>query len=117
MAMNKKTLTALKESIEHWYRISACKTPGELKKEGWTYSSCSLCEQFVFYDCSGCPVRKKTKQPGCVGSPWSAANVELCDYVSFGKWSDESQKIIEAEIRFLESLLPKGHRYWEGDEW
>jgi len=113
--MNKQALKALKASIDHWYRISACETVGELLIEGWCSDDCQLCRMFDEYTfsrystrgyCIGCPVEAATGQQGCNGSPYKAAALSLSKWLYTGDWYNTDQDNLEAEIRFLESLLP-----------
>ena len=114
--MNKKTLKALKASIDHWYRISACETVAELLIEGWHSDDCPLCRVFdatMIPDyrysrgcCMWCPVEAATGKQGCNGSPYNAAAQSLSLWTCTGVWYNTDQANIEAEIRFLESLLP-----------
>ena len=122
--MSKK---AIKESIAHWYRISACKTPKELEIEGFESEACPLCQEFdvrMFVPSSGlngtylnpiqscldsdnnkCPVAKKTGKDDCYGTPYYAALDSLDRWMETGDWYNTDQDNVEAEIRFLESLL------------
>ena len=108
--MDQKTRKALKESIAHWYRISACETVEELKKEGYRSAACPLCQKFDNYmlpslmPCSGCPVMDKADR-FCYQSPYYKAEASLDRWLETGDWYNTDQGNIEAEIRFLESLL------------
>jgi len=108
--MDQKTRKALKESIAHWYRISACETVEELKKEGYRSAACPLCQKFDNYmlpslmACSGCPVMDKADR-FCYHSPYYEAEASLDRWRETGEWYNTDQDNIEAEIRFLESLL------------
>ena len=109
--MDRKTRKALKESIAHWYRISACKTIEDLRREGYYGEDCALCEMFVAgllpcnANCNGCPVSQATGQSNCKKSPYKAALDSLNRWFFTGEWYNTDQDNIEAEIRFLESLL------------
>lgn len=117
--MKKKTLKALNESIEHWYRISECTTKEELAIEGYGGYDCPLCELFAPFNafnptdsesgecCRGCPVYEAIGKDLCRGTPYSAASRSLIWWSTTGKWSETDQNNIKAEIRFLESLLPR----------
>ena len=101
--MDRETRKALKDSIAHWYRISACETKNELLKEGFSSETCALCERF--YACIECPVAIKAGEGGCYGTPYYMAEGSLMSWIDTGKWYNTDQDNIEAEIRFLESLL------------
>ena len=108
--MDRKTRKALKESIAHWYRISACETKEELYREGYFGEDCALCRLFnadsIFIDnCQGCPVSQATGVCCCKKSPYKAALNSLNRWLFTGEWYNTDQDNIEAEIRFLESLL------------
>ena len=107
--MDRKTRKALKASIAHWYRISACKTKEELYREGFYSEECALCQMFDNADspvsCRGCPVSQSTGVCCCEKSPYKAALNSLRKWLHTGEWDNTDQANIEAEIRFLESLL------------
>ena len=108
--MDRETRKALKESIAHWYRISACETVEDLLREGYYSDKCALCQMFflgIGADVcdGGCPVKQITGQSNCAGSPYSVAYDSLRMWIHTGKWYNTDQDNIEAEIRFLESLL------------
>ena len=86
--MNKKTLKALKGSIEKWEKIVA----GEGIDLGTV--NCPLCQIFVVPkdSCEGCPVMEKTGESDCYGSPYY----------------DHRPDSAQDELDFLESLLPEG---------
>ena len=105
--MDRKTRKALKESIAHWYRISACETVEELIAEGYRSASCPLCQVFnnhTVMACRGCPVMEKADR-FCYGTPYYKAEASLDSWRLTGEWYNTDQDNIEAEIRFLESLL------------
>ena len=101
--MNRETRKALKESIAHWYRISACETKEELCREGFSNQTCALCERH--YACIDCPVAIKAGESGCFGTPYYKAAFSLRKWLETSEWYNTDQANIEAEIRFLESLL------------
>ena len=102
--MDRETRKALKASIAHWYRISACETVPELNREGFTASSCALC-QISRIDCTDCIIMGHTHLDECGGTPYFRAAWSLRSWVETGEWYNTDQDNIEAEIRFLESLL------------
>ena len=107
--MDRETRKALKDSIAHWYRISACETKEDLLREGYYADGCALCEMFflgVGADvCDGCPVKQITGRNNCEGSPYNVAHDSLNKWLHTGEWYNTDQDNIEAEIRFLEGLL------------
>jgi len=94
-------------------------TADELVSEGYEAESCALCLEFdrssfdpyidaVFTGtvrCDGCPVREATGIWGCKMTPYYDAAESLERWCFDDKWYDTDQDNIEAEIRFLESLL------------
>lgn len=120
--MNPYTKTALQESLAHWKRMRAFtledfQYPIETPEGPY----CALCQRFRLckHDGELCPVYDAVGQPGCYGTPWSAArnaffslayhylvaapitNLELADKLIV--WHAAADK----EIAFLESLLPQ----------
>lgn len=88
----------LDKAIEKW------KTVKTKLEQGFTVSnsgvrSCALC--IAFHDCSGCPIYNKTREVGCINTPFD--NIEL---VYNGKIMPtyKNIKIAQDEIKFLESL-------------
>lgn len=57
---------------------------------------CLLCSYYAMHNCVLCPVFKKTKQKGCLFTPYTKFN---------GAKSPEKYDHIEEEIEFLISLL------------
>jgi hypothetical protein len=108
--MNRKTRYALEGSIQKWEGIVAG-TEGDRGT-----NNCPLCTLFYVgldHACEGCPVRKKTGQAYCNGSPYrkfidAADRVHFLDFKA-GVYADtpELQKAAKAELRFLKGLLPK----------
>ena len=109
--MDKRTRTALEGSIAKWEAIVA----GTGEDDG--PQNCPLCHEF--FDeldargraCSGCPVRMATGQTGCEGSPYD----DWCDlfyatdhppHVPMKAETLEQQRLAQAEVDFLRSLLP-----------
>ena len=107
--MDRETRKACEASIAHWYRISACETKDELRREGYFSEECALCQMFdnesSFVSCRGCPVSQATGVGCCDRSPYQAASFSLTKWLHTGEWYNTDQDNIEAEIRFLESLL------------
>lgn len=102
MTMDKKTLEALKGSIEKWEGIVA----GKIKDEG--PRNCPLCKKFP--SCDGCPVSEVTLSDSCNNSPYEEweiyayANHHEFDYMVR---DEKSKELAEAELNFLKSLLPE----------
>ena len=101
--MNAKTLDALKSSIKHWERMA---TGTSRKNEAPKSEQCALCRMFNSprhpLSCVGCPVKEKTGQWFCVGTPYQDA------LTAFNTSSKEDFEIkASKEVSFLRSLLPK----------
>ena len=99
--MNKKTLKALRGSIEKWEKIVA--------KEGVDrYSNnCPLCQ--TCGECDGCPVALKTELPGCSGSPYEEWDVHLDEEhhnMARKVHCPTCEVLARKEVEFLKSLLP-----------
>lgn len=98
--MNAETLTALQDSIEHWRRMAN----GDTSKGDKPFSTqCALCQLFIRTGCTNCPVAEYTKQRLCKGSPYSGADHA---FGVFGVTSPQFRAYAQAELEFLESLLP-----------
>jgi hypothetical protein len=97
--MDKKTLAALKRSIEKWEGNAS----GRYVRTG--VYDCPLCGLFWNDRCSGCPVQARTGSKYCKASPYDYAEQarEGGDAMLFRK---ASQK----EVEFLKSLLPEGEK-------
>lgn len=108
MTMSKRTLSALKASIRHWEENAAASTPQGVHIYG---DRCPLCALYAIHgSCSAtCPVKGATGKNNCEGSPWEVARD------AFWKRKDGGKRITfraaaQAEVDFLKSLLPKGHK-------
>lgn len=108
--MTEQANKALKESIEHWRRVaSGTMKPGESVGA----QHCALCLEFNHgkEPCNGCPVKDRTGNRGCVGSPFDPfeKNLGWMDEAEFSRWlaTDEARTLAAAELAFLESLLPE----------
>lgn len=101
--MNSKTIKALRASIAHWKRMRRKRT----EREQPGARTCDLCTLFIKKSavlCLGCPVKDRTGCGFCIGTPFESANF------AFHEGTDaEWRKAATAEIKFLESLLPKKH--------
>lgn len=94
--MDAKTLEALKGSIAKWEAIVA--GTGE---DNGAYN-CPLCAMFMVEGvelCRGCPVRERTRHPGCGETPYDA----FCRAIP---GSAQEAAAAQAELDFLRSLLP-----------
>lgn len=105
--MTPETLAALQGSIVKWENIVA----GTGADEG--SGNCPLCQLYAATEeidsrkwCTGCPVKDKTGEPSCNGTPYYSANIYLKDPAKF---DDIDRKNAQAELDFLRSLLPR----WE----
>lgn len=100
--MNERTLTALKESIEHWERLASGET-GFVEDVG--SADCALCTIFLDeHECAGCPVHEKTGAEKCAFSPYVEA---LNSRRKYGLDSPQFKSAARKELKFLKSLLPK----------
>ena len=103
--MNRKTLQALKDSIEKWRQIER----GEMAD--MASDNCPLCIHFSNaygdIDCSSCPVMKRTGKYGCVGTPYVNWSLEVLVNVPVAD-TPKLVRLARAEREFLENLLPKG---------
>lgn len=102
--MNAEKLEALRGSIAKWQRIAT----GQGVNNGAT--DCPLCQLYnsplsaTSYDCEGCPVKQKTGQIGCKGSPyWKFWEADVP-----GASPGYLRGLAAAERDFLISLLPAG---------
>lgn len=109
--MNKKTLTALKASIQHWEDNVAATEPYQVAAGP---SSCALCRLFhPWYstsnknDCKGCPVHTKTGSSFCIDTPHSATTRAIVSWCVSKAYWPAWQKAAQAELDFLKSLLPE----------
>lgn len=106
--MDNTTLEALNESIKHWEENRDAEQHGAVATG---IKACALCGLFREVDCKGCPVENKTKQMGCINTPYYAALEAKDDW----EWADEDESrkaetfrdAAQAEVDFLKSLLPE----------
>ena len=105
--MTEKALTALQSSIEHWEHLSS---GDRFANEEPTAKFCALCKAFSQNHCNGCPVKIRTKQRFCDGSPFEdAMYAGINNAGEYRKKKLDSPKFKEAakkELDFLRSLLP-----------
>jgi len=101
--MDEQTLKALKESIKEWSKIID-RTGGD---EGTR--NCPLCDIFYENNCNGCPIKEKTGEDCCYGTPyddWIEHHDKEHDLLFPLKIEcDECKEIAERELEFLEMLL------------
>ena len=106
--MDRKTLAALKKSIEHWERLAS----GQARRGEWIGPGhCALCKLFLDGACKDCPVAERTGYRYCDGTPYGIVQAYvdarfLVDRESILN-SQEFKSAARKELRFLKSLLPK----------
>ena len=104
--MNKKTLKALKGSIEKWRKI--------VHEDGEDFGTdnCPLCDCFYSKGCNGCPVAEETGMPDCNDTPYLAWRDYQVDDGRFNfpnrAFDEKAEELALAEYEFLKSLLPEG---------
>lgn len=116
--MNKKTLTALKKSIQKWGKN--CR--GSVFDTKLGPDDCPLCALFNRGEncpsCLGCPVLDSTGRHGCAGTPYDECE-KLCSLAYALKQSSSCAKELvqdlweaaaEREYEFLKSLLPASEK-------
>jgi hypothetical protein len=87
-------LKAIDECRVHWRNMQANRECGERPYA----DDCALCRMFVLNpkhnSCDGCPIKERTEQHGCMGTPYDRA----CG-VFFGgtdyEWNSASQAMID----------------------
>lgn len=97
--MKRKTLKALKASIEHWEVNTKVKEVDEINT---TWRACALCQLFFQNGCVGCPVAERTERFRCLDTPYvtaylAAQNGDLKEF----------RAAAFDELAFLKSLLPE----------
>jgi len=111
---------ALEKSIEKWTEIAD--TGNVIGRLG--PFNCALCRLYLLNgSCNGCPVKKRTGQPFCEGSPYKwfddKSEVELSDHRAL----EEVKEHARMELEFLKSLVvperidcePIGWIIWDND--
>jgi hypothetical protein len=92
--MKQKDIDAIHHGIAKYDRLAhGCPV-------GITSISCKLCDMYVFEDCGGCPIFKKTGLDDCQETPWE-------DIYDNPKRTSPWCEAVEEEIEFLISLLPE----------
>lgn len=108
--MNKPTLKALKESITAWelkYELAKKEQYGDIIC-GWRV--CPLCQRFLRSECKRCPV-KVAGWSNCEGTAYNDVMAILNSINECGvlakHYHETLLELMEVEIIFLKSLLPK----------
>ena len=114
--MENKTLTALQESIKKWRKNLKVEKFFDFKIGA---NHCPLCELFVYGQpienkCNGCPIKEKTGNSSCYGTPYYEflENLHNAMWVPNEENENYAEKLknlrrsIKREIAFLKSLLP-----------
>lgn len=118
--MTRQAYNALKESIEHWKRLSEGK---RLPNEFIGGDNCNLCIEFVNigHGCEGCPVFAAKKMPCCHGTPYQQItsflannNISARGYALYEH--PEFLKLAKLELSFLERLLPLDNEIEDEEE-
>ena len=133
--MKPDTLTALKESIEHWFEnLIAAQLSKESKTPiyecGFSISGdrCACCDEFWALGCEGCPIYESEKLPTRLPDPdgtiiyyhsrhlcCSTPYEDVAEYVDYnlpegGAANHKLINLVGKEIDFLISLLPDNER-------
>ena len=106
--MDARTLKALRQSIEKWERNAVAQTPDDFATG---IADCALCGLFWGGHCYGCPVKAKTGQTHCCGTPYNAARAAKNDWFARPAdpdLRDAAHTAARVEEEFLRSLLPEG---------
>lgn len=106
--MNKATRKALERSIAHWERV--VEFGGRYTRDNISSDNCALCRRFNSNECEGCPVKERTGQSICKGSPYHEA--ARLWYVCRGEGlipctQAKFKRAARRELAFLKSLLPQ----------
>lgn len=103
--MDKRTRSALEESIVHWEELAGLPF-GQVHTIRANGSACALCQEFYEKNnvCDGCPVAERTGQGGCEGSPWHSAYSAKFSADEDGLKYDRWKKLAKEELEFLLSL-------------
>ncbi len=101
--MNKHAEKALRESIKHWEE--------DVLKKGVlpNTDNCPLCN--LHRHCCGCPVYKKTRTGGCMGTPYVDYDKHMEDCAEAEYIAECTRReLAQKEIAFLKSLLPENQK-------
>lgn len=103
--MDEKTLAALNKSIDGKWKGIRYRGAIDYGTNG-----CELCARFSMFYCDGCPVYEKTGRAGCFSTPyyaWQTHQRQAHQYpFSVHPGCQQCIGLCDAEIAFLESLLP-----------
>lgn len=105
--MTKKNIRLIKQSIAHWQRMHDNK---RRKGERPVGDDCALCGEYFDSSndrCDGCPIKAKTGQDHCRGTPYYDAWVAFSVH---GFNSPEFTREAKRMIEFLAALLPEEDR-------
>ena len=104
-------IDALRDCVVHWTEVEAAERASDVRIGP---GKCALCALYLVDYCQGCPVKEKTGQSRCGGTPYNAAFEALarwykaCEigegpgYCDAGR--DEFREAARAERMWLESL-------------
>ena len=108
--MSKQAEKALRESIKTWKHHVAHPANTLLGREG-----CALCALYWGAlepeGCRACPIQQHTGRIHCYGTPYAAANHALLRIQEGVGYPATFVARAADQVRFLESLLPKGRPY------
>jgi len=111
--MEKGTIVAIKQSVEHWEKNIDSISPFTASVEA---ADCALCQRFFLSDedgyCDDCPIFEVTGFHGCKVSPYYSA------WQAFSDWKEHDNKLnkdkwVKAATNmrdFLTDLLPEGEK-------
>lgn len=125
--LSQRALKALQASIAHHKVNLKAETPSDVRLGS---TACALCELYVHDErCGACPVKRATGKSGCAGTPYYALADAHGDWhrakyeAAYNRFAGAEvvakrnrvvkasaalfRKTERAEIKFLESLLPK----------
>jgi hypothetical protein len=116
--MTRQAYNALKESIQHWKRLSEGK---RLPNEFIGGKNCALCCEFIDSRCKGCPVYEKKKTSCCHSTPWTSITTFLTNNNISAHGHElykhpEFLKLAKLELSFLQGLLPMEEEVEEEEE-
>ena len=98
--MNKKILTALRESIKKWEKKASNSKSALATADRDNCPLCKLCGN----NCAGCPVKEKTRRKHCKDTPYD----DWCGASYFGHGDPHLAMLMaQHEVDFLTSLLPR----------
>ena len=109
--LSNRARTALERSIKHWERLLACETRYQFEKEGYGGADCPLCRLYnhgdsFYVTCGKCPVRERTGQHACAGTPYYAARHAILAFI-FDALKTSPREEIQAELDSIEGALTR----------